>query len=296
MDSKTFKSEILQIVKDNKVTSPGLSDERMKQLDRNVFAHIETLFPADDGTQNTQTPTTETPPEKGPLTKIKDLFGNLFSIGPLQLAGTAIAAISLLAVGLITYQLTDRDSTLLKLPDSLTNAGLANHVEYTIHTSQRAAVADAPSETRIAFMTGVSQAALDVAEDKTDDVVRHYHQIITGDDSGNTDTAARLLSKNVDRLRNSEPGRAWMIEGYAVELVKLAATRSMTDIDTAVLADAIDFYREKSMLPTDVSTVIPEQYLEDRRVLIETTKSSLTTPSQIQTIIDSSKQMILIIR
>ena len=87
-----------------------------------------------------------------------------------------------------------------------------------------------------------------------------------------------------------------MYKRQAVELVKLAATRSMTDIDTAVLADAIDFYREKSMLPTDVSTVIPEQYLEDRRVLIETTKSSLTTPSQIQTIIDSSKQMILIIR
>ncbi len=300
MDSNTFKKEVLQMVKDKKQqeASPGLTEMQMKQLDAEVFSHIETLFPSDN-TQETLLRSNEKTPQISTTEKLKGFLTNIFDVKPLQLAGGALAAISFLAVGIITYQGSGQsDSGLLDIPSSLTTAGLEKHVQNTSTLSAKAIVTDTPSQRRSAFLTGITQAAVELVDDtRAGTIASNYHQLITGSAPATPDTALQLLSTNIDSFSELESTRSWMIEGHAVELVHLAATRAMTDMNTNILDDAIDFYRQITPdLTADNTQSIPEQYLSDRSALLNTSRSTVATPSQIQNIIDSTQQMILIIR
>ena len=90
--------------------------------------------------------------------------------------------------------------------------------------------------------------------------------------------------------------------GYAVEVVHLAALRAIEDIDLTVIESALKFYRETSSLPTEELSTddpaldqIPSLFLQHHQFLMSVDTSAFAR-SDIQNVIDISEQMKVVLR
>lgn len=294
MDDQEFKQEILKMAKDN---AQPLSEEKMQKLQNNVYAHIDTLFQAEQDAIDS--PIVANKPNlsrrKSSFERLKDILADVFSVKTIGMAGLTVATL------VFVFQLSTTTSTTLPdVPDSLMSAGLEQHTDH-LTASSRALVSGPLSERRKAFLTGVTAAAAEVSGNNNKEslnlLVANYHVMITGEKSGVPATDKQLLKDNIDQYNDSSSTDSWLTEGYLVEILHLAAKHALIDMETTIVKDALNFYRDQTRLSiSDPGEDIPDNFIENHQKLIEIDVPGVNTPTKIQSIIDTTQQMIVIIR
>lgn len=303
MDRNTFQREIIDLVKQHNKGREGveqLPEKNMQQLESDVYAHIDQLFSESAATDTSSTTENKTSKQSDILTKTKSWWAWLIPDAPTRAPAFALAAIAFLTVGTLTYQLTNQQQLqpLLDLPDSLTTADLGRYIEQPQEGS-RALVATELSDRRSAFMAGVTQADLDILKrtDTTtaDKIAIRYHQTTQKTAAIDAAEAIGTLQSSVERFKSRENTNFWLHQGYAVELVHLAARRSMADMNTDILKDALQFYTSQTS-PQSLEEDVAKQYIESYRNLADLASTELTTPAQVQEAIDTTRNMKVVIQ
>ena len=281
-----------------------LPKEQMAQLESNVYDHIETLFSEETSNQTNpdNTTTTDTSHEK-PKRRLSDLLSEWFATSWIRPASIAFAAIAFVAVGAITLQLTKHSATesFFDIPESLAAADLERHIEVPQQNS-RALAAEPSSERRNAFLAGVISADLDLTKDTqssiTDDLLIWYQRTTNNDQTADSSEAIKSVQSSITHYSSNEQTSGWLSEGYAVELVHLAAKRTMTDMDFSVLQSALGFYRNQTKKPwtQDSSSDLAKQYIQNHDLLINTDSNNISTPEQVQEIITSTNNMKILVQ
>ena len=124
MDDEKFKQEILKMAKDS---ARPLPEEKMQELQQNVYAHIDNLFQADQDVTDSPLASSESdlPRGKNSLEELKDFLANIFSVKTIGMAGLTLATL------VLVFQLsTETSATLPTVPDSLMSAELEQHTEH----------------------------------------------------------------------------------------------------------------------------------------------------------------------
>ena len=300
MDNDTFVSEILKIVKAHKrkIEEPSepLSDAQMENMRKNVHAHIETLFPHDStSTQSTVSPASTT--QITTLGKFRDHLSTMFSFEKVYPLSTALASVAVLTAGILTYQLTTSNSDLLlPVPNSITAKNFTQNINQNI-ASSRAIVPQQLSERRQAFVTGVIRADLDLigdSESAASVALLNNHTITHENGRG---TSIESFDATVERFRKTKMTNVWLTSGYAVEVVHLAAQKSLENLDSSVLSDALTFYRTQTDELTNTLTIDTElDAFTANHTFLLSASSEFDEPDSIQTIIDKTTQMKVILR
>lgn len=281
MDKRTFEKEIVRLVKDHRRQfSPSLpSDEQRRELQSNVYTYIDSLYPTESG--NSTSLTLNRRP--GKLDKIKDYVKNIFNFDGIARSFVAFAAVSSIAFGVLTLQFTGKSpSPLFNLPDSIA-AEIPYNGNLSGLDSAKSFIDSQDTSRRMAFVTGIARAEYDLG--------------------GHTNHEnAQTINSNVNQFSANEFTNLWLFNGYAVEVVHLAALRAIEDIDLTVIESALKFYRETSSLPTEELSTddpaldqIPSLFLQHHQFLMSVDTSAFA-PSDIQNVIDISEQMKVVLR
>jgi len=281
MDKRTFEKEIVRLVKDHRRQfSPSLpSDEQRRELQSNVYTYIDSLYPTESG--NSTSLTLNRRP--GKLDKIKDYVKNIFNFDGIARSVVAFAAVSSIAFGVLTLQFTGKSpSPLFNLPDSIA-AEIPYNGNLSGLDSAKSFIDSQDTSRRMAFVTGIARAQYDLG--------------------GHTNHEnAQTINSNVNQFSANEFTNLWLFNGYAVEVVHLAALRAIEDIDLTVIESALKFYRETSSLPTEELSTddpaldqIPSLFLQHHQFLMSVDTSAFA-PSDIQNVIDISEQMKVVLR
>ena len=281
MDKRTFEKEIVRLVKDHRRQfSPSLpSDEQRRELQSNVYTYIDSLYPTESG--NSTSLTLNRRP--GKLDKIKDYVKNIFNFDGIARSFVAFAAVSSIAFGVLTLQFTGKSpSPLFNLPDSIA-AEIPYNGNLSGLDSAKSFIDSQDTSRRMAFVTGIARAEYDLG--------------------GHTNHEnAQTINSNVNQFSANEFTDLWLFNGYAVEVVHLAALRAIEDIDLTVIESALKFYRETSSLPTEELSTddpaldqIPSLFLQHHQFLMSVDTSAFA-PSDIQNVIDISEQMKVVLR
>ena len=281
MDKRTFEKEIVRLVKDHRRQfSPSLpSDEQRRELQSNVYTYIDSLYPTESG--NSTSLTLNRRP--GKLDKIKDYVKNIFNFDGIARSVVAFAAVSSIAFGVLTLQFTGKSpSPLFNLPDSIA-AEIPYNGNLSGLDSAKSFIDSQDTSRRMAFVTGIARAQYDLG--------------------GHTNHKnAQTINSNVNQFSANEFTNLWLFNGYAVEVVHLAALRAIEDIDLTVIESALKFYRETSSLPTEELSTddpaldqIPSLFLQHHQFLMSVDTSAFA-PSDIQNVIDISEQMKVVLR
>jgi len=281
MDKRTFEKEIVRLVKDHRRQfSPSLpSDEQRRELQSNVYTYIDSLYPTESG--NSTSLTLNRRP--GKLDKIKDYVKNIFNFDGIARSVVAFAAVSSIAFGVLTLQFTGKSpSPLFNLPDSIA-AEIPYNGNLSGLDSAKSFIDSQDTSRRMAFVTGIARAEYDLG--------------------GHTNHEnAQTINSNVNQFSANEFTNLWLFNGYAVEVVHLAALRAIEDIDLTVIESALKFYRETSSLPTEELSTddpaldqIPSLFLQHHQFLMSVDTSAFA-PSDIQNVIDISEQMKVVLR
>jgi len=241
MDS--FRREIARLVQQQNAVE-RLSDERMQTLEDSVYAHIDRLFPNEVTEEHT-------------VSKRESRINEWLSImwKPRTLAAAALLTVVFVALLISKPHPSD---FLLELPASVAQ----HHYDAYIDTQapvSRALIATNPTPRRQAFIAGVIRADLDLSADFTEAWREHINSRIT-DYAQNDDT------------------RYWLEQGYAVEVLYLAARRSMPDLDVRLVGDALDFYRQESARSQVFNDDVNVRFIENHQRLINT--ADLQTPAR----------------
>lgn len=268
MDKNTFEVEIIDLVKKQQLLSDDvpvnpLSDDQMNELQKNVYANIDNRFRVAPGEVSEQIPERR----ERKIAAIKRYVKNLLTTDLFTRSAVAIATVSVVTVGALTYQqLNKQDSPFLVLPESITAEIPYRNVE---QGTSRAIVDTDSSVTRNAFVSGVERAELDLVG-------------VTNNDPNN----------DVDLESN-----AWVINGYSVEIVRLAALRTLDDLDTSIIGSALEFYREQTpqLSDNDLSNDVPALFVQHHRYLLSVDDTGFA-PGDIQNIIDITNQMKVVLR
>lgn len=281
MDKRTFEKEIVRLVKDHRRQfSPSLpSDEQRRELQSNVYTYIDSLYPTESG--NSTSLTLNRRP--GKLDKIKDYVKNIFNFDGIARSVVAFAAVSSIAFGVLTLQFTGKSpSPLFNLPDSIA-AEIPYNGNLSGLDSAKSFIDSQDTSRRMAFVTGIARAEYDLG--------------------GHTNHEnAQTINSNVNQFSANEFTNLWLFNGYAVEVVHLAALRAIEDIDLTIIESALKFYRETSSLPTEELSTddpaldqIPSLFLQHHQFLMSVDTSAFA-PSDIQNVIDISEQMKVVLR
>ena len=300
MDNDTFKREILKIVKahkrENEEPSEPLSDAQMKNMRNNVHAHIETLFPHDStSTQSVVSPARTV--QKNTFGKFGDYLSRVFSFEPMLPLSTALATVAVLTAGVLTYQLTTSSSNLLlPVPNSITAKNYTKNINQNF-TGSRAIVPQIVSKRRQAFVTGVTRADLDLIGDPESpaSIALLNNHTITG--SGERGVSIESFDATVERFRKTEKTNVWLMAGYAIEVVHLAAQDSLESLDSSTLLDALTFYRTQTdELTKSLFDDTELSAFAASHTFLLTSGSEFDEPDSIQVIIDKTRQMKVILR
>jgi len=300
MDRNTFQREIIDLVKQHNKKSEGthqLPEKNMQQLESNVYAHIDQLF--SESTETTTTTENKKAPERVDLlTKAKNWWSQLIPDSLTGAPAFALAAIAFLTVGTLTYQFSNQQRPLFDIPESLTTADLGRHIALP-QAGSRALVATELSDRRSAFLAGVTRADLDIIANNNsttaDELAILYHQTTQRTAAVDANEALGTVQSSVDRFKSNEKTSFWLQQGYAVEVVHLAALRSMVDMNTNILKDALQFYTSQTTVQS-LDDGVDEQYIESYRKLAGYASTDLTTPAQVQEVIDTTHSMMVVVQ
>ncbi len=299
MDRDEFNAEILRIARANR---KPLTDKHKQDLQDSVYAHIKTLFPADHNPVSTPSMSNASTvtKKKPPYHKLKEFFANLFASA--SVPQYTMAAISVIGVGILVFLLSSNNQqTLLKIPSSLTVAGLDAHVSH-LTASTRTIAPQTISERRKYYLAGITSAGIDVIANpdtqSSKDLAALYYSTTTGKDATETVQSYDLLAKDVNSYKDSELANVWLTEGYLVEILYLSALRTLNGMETDILRNALSFYQQNTLLDDAAKEIetIPEQYLSNQQTLLNTDSSGINTPGQVQSIVDATQLMHVILR
>jgi len=177
MDKDSFWQEITDMARQHKQRSrpvEQLPEEKMEQLESNVFAHIDQLFSDSKMTDSEVAPATTktevsttagTQPKnslnKSSLKQCSSLWSWLFQHR--QAPVFVMAVFAFFSVGVLTYLLSDNRASepLFNIPESVVAADADRYIQIP-QASVRALTGTLPSERRSAFLAGVTQADLDL--------------------------------------------------------------------------------------------------------------------------------------
>ncbi len=300
MDNDTYEREILKIVKAHKrknhEPSEPLSDAQMKNMRENVYAHVETLFPHDSGSTESPVSLTRTA-QKTPFEKFRDYLTRALSFEQIHPLSTALATVAVLTAGILTYQLTTSSSNLLlPVPNSITAKNFTQHINQNT-ASSRAIVPQQISERRQAFVAGVTRAGLDLIGDPESPASLALLNNYTIKEENERGASIKSFNATVEQYSETEKTNVWLMSGYAIEIVHLTAQKSLENLDSEVLLDALTFYRAQTddltqslINDTELST-----FTANHNFLL-TSDSEFKDPDSIQTIIDKTTQMKVILR
>ena len=307
MDRNSFWREVIEIVKHHK-RSPDplehLSEQRMAQLESNIFAHIEQQFPKDSTAAVKSDNATAPEPRKMSVPeRVKSLLRLPF---PDQFAGSpvlAFATFALLSAGVLTFILANNRTaeTHFKIPESVASADLEQYIE-SPENRNRALVATLPSSRRNAFLTGVTLADLDVIGDSNkksaQDIAIWFNQMTKSVPSVDATIALDTVQSQATHFSNDEKSSFWFKQGYSIEMVHLAARHSLDNLNTTTLADALTFFTNQSAhpIPKNHTVDLSKQYIQNHEQLINAASTELSTPEQIQEIVKVTNNMKILIQ
>jgi len=112
----------------------------------------------------------------------------------------------------------------------------------------------------------------------------------------------------VARYSDDKQTRFWLKQGYMVEVVHLAAKRSMRDLNASALIDALQFYRVQASLPEPGNTEpdnpdlrgtsadVAIQFIRNHEKLLVAAPAQSPTPEQVQEIVDMTHEMKVLIQ
>jgi len=306
MDKNSFWQEVIEMVKHHRPKPQAiekLPKEQMVQLESNVYNHIDTLFSEDasDTAISKDASAVNNRPSQ-PSRSIKTLLSDFFANSWAQPAALAFAAIAFVSVGALTLNMIKHSNTksFFNVPDVVAAANVDNHIEIPQQQS-RALIATSASDQSRAFLAGVTGAGLDLLADTesstAQELANWYQQISTNDQATDTSTTIKSVRSSIEQYSSDEYTSSWFEQGYAVEVVNLAAKRSMTDLDMSILQSALGFYHEHATQPwLDNNTNVAEQYIQNHEYLLNSDASQLSTPEQVQEIITYTQNMKLLIQ
>lgn len=293
MDTE-FKKQILGMVKQkqaDQLQENHLSQDKMNRVEDNVYAHIDSLFPASPQEAS------HTVKTKTVFSRIKDFISDLHHRGNYQTVA-ALAAIPVLIAGVIAYQSNNLNNSVYPtIPDSLKSHGLAQFIEIPAPDSR--AIADLSiTDRRRAFITGIAKADLDTTNDPESEIAKlvntQFGKIIN---SNADNSSVNLIDDSFKQAFTQDDTRAWAIQGYALEIVHLSASMALENIDASVVNEALKYYQETSgKLEITEDNSIPVQFSDNHDYLVAAAKAKQDTPDKIQILIDKTQQMKLIIR
>ena len=306
MDSNSFWKEVIAIARLNKPDPQPveqLSERRMAEIESSVFAHIEKQFPDDTvATVESGKATSVEPVGNGLLAQIKKLFQRPFTDGLTGAPALSFAMFALLCAGALTIMLTynRQVDSYLDIPQSVTTAGLDQYIE-SPQNGTRALTAAQPSIRRSAFLTGITRADLDIAGESESEIAReiaiHFHQTTNNTAADSPEIALETVQAQVARFSSDENAGLWLKQGYAVEVTHLAAKRSLTDMNTGVLTDALAFFKKQAMhFSAENHVDLAPQYVKNHELLINAAATDITTPEQIQEIVTITHNMKVLIQ
>jgi len=322
MDKDSFWQEITDMAKQHKQRSHSveqLPEEQMQQLESNVYAHIDQLFSdskimdidATSDAAKLDVITTADLPQKGSSEQRNSLWTRLFKVSHTPFF--AMATVVLLSVGVLAYLLSDNrvSESLYGIPASVVAADVDSYIQ-TPQDSSRAFSGTLPSQRRSAFLAGVVQADLDLIGDSEKPAAHQaalwYHQATTSTPAVDVPSALKTLRSSVTRYSADEQTSFWLKQGYAVEVVHLAAKRAMADLNANPLKDALQFYREHALMPEPENTEpktselkntgddIARQYIHNHEKLLLAAPAELPAPEQVQEIVDLTHDMKVLIQ
>lgn len=327
MDRDGFWQEITDLAKHHKQRSQPVEQlpvVQMEQLESNVYEHIDQLFSGSEVTDSEITPataeldvtTTVDTPNQSPLEQRDSIWSSLLWSRLFQGSRTpvyAMAMIALFSVGVLAYLLSGnrQSEPLFDIPESVVAADVDRYIQIP-QGSSRAFSGALLSERRSAFLAGVAQADLDLIgngeQPAAHQVALWHHQTTTNTAAVDALDALKRVQSSVARYSAIEQTGFWLKRGYAVEVVHLAAKRSMVDLNTSTLIDALQFYKMQAMMPEpgntesnnvelkSVSADVAKQYIQNHEKLMVATPAQLPTPEQLQEIVDMTHDMKVLIQ
>lgn len=293
MSDNEFRSEVVTMLEEHiKVHNPGeLSAERRKSLDDAVHAHIDTLF-APDVEDSKQT-------DSSGYSKIRQwlsdfITGSTPDYRP-KVAFAVVAVVSITTMTVLSMMKRNSTVNLPEFPQSLAAAGLDRYVQ-PLTNGVKSMVSTTITPRRLAFLTGVSKAGIDAVGDiknpKAIDVATSYASY-----TGQTTEPLEWLKENVKKYEADAMLNQWLIHGYTIEVVSLAANRSMQDIDASYVQHALSFYQKETPVLDAVSLDgVPEQVLQNHEYLMSVNIPIIETPSDIEIILDRSFQIKVLVQ
>lgn len=300
-DTDEHWEEILYMVKDNhqrrQTPITELDVDRKAELDRNVYAHIEQQFNSVEGKSIGHSSTTVGATQRSSIWA--STISNLRKLQPRSLSNGHLAALAFAAIGAIAVGLfitTDKTvDSYFEVPDSLLTAGLDTQV-ISVSGGQRA-LASTTTERRVAFISGTVQADLDVLETPNDEFVAnlaYHYPVLFGESS--KDTKEPLLidfQTQVNTHQKDDQLKPWLKEGYLVQMIHLAAKTALTQLDTGALNDALQHFQSQQNLEHAItnSEALNSNYIDSRKKLVESSVNKVSTPDNIQQIIDLTKTL-----
>lgn len=291
-----FKKAIVALAKDRNILGENgrLSKEQVERLDNNIYAHIANVLDRED------TPETANPISTGQsdsrntniAATIKDwLFGGF--------ANAALAVCTLAAVGAVVFYAlgTQSNSILPELPDSLAQISIDQYTPPSFETAR--GITEKPlTEIRQAFLTGVAKASIDISQDDAQDktIAVNFKQYV---DSKNPSVVSenldiKWLEERIEIIGTNKNSRQWLNQGYVTEVLNLSATRSMVELDFSLASSALTFYQKESTKNIG-SNDIPTQVVENHRYLLSLQSGDIKTPDDIQSLIDRTNNIKVVI-
>jgi len=299
-DSDEHWDEILEMVKENNkrqtVPVTELDPERSATLRKNVFAQIEQHFDSTEGSVQQISAASDASQTTSVESKIAATLSVLkqrfLSVG--KLPALASIAIVMISIGLFSNSKV-ATQPYFDVPGSLFNAGLESYVELA-NGGSRALTSDL-STRRTAFVGGVIQADLDVIDMPNDDTVAAIAANFPGFfdpgliDEKNGSATENMISSfraRVNKIAENDLLKPWLMEGYLIEMIHLAAKNALTTYETDTLEDVLQHFRLQSDLERTIanSAGLNPKYLLDRMKIAEVVISENSPPEDIQQIVD----------
>jgi len=314
MNKDSHRQELIHVVKLHKQSLRSvekLPEEQMAQLESSVYKHIDQLFSKSKvmpATIKNDVIAKEYSRKKGLTKKRNSLMAWLFPARYVQ-----VLVMVLFSAGAVTYLLSNNRTSemLFDIPESVVAADVDRYIQIP-QQNLRALAGASVSDRRSAFLAGVTQADLDLIADTesatTQQMALWYHHIATDIPAVDVPDALKTVQSSVIRFSADEQTSLWLKYGYAVEVVHLAAKRSMVDLNTSALADALQFYSTQALssehdkAESNISDLsisladISRQYLLNHENLIAAHRDQLITPEQVQQIVDMTDNMKILIQ
>jgi len=300
-DTDEHWKEILRMAKDNhqrqQTPIKELDVDRLAQLERNVFAHIEQQFNSVETEGIRQSSTTSDTTRKksiwaSAVSGLRKLQPRSLSDG--HLAALAFGAIGAISVGLLITNDKTVDSP-FEVPNSLLTAGLGSQVILT-GGGQRA-LTSTTTDRRVAFISGTVQADLDVLEIPNDEYVANLanqYPVLFGESvEDSTEQLLNAFQSQVKIQRKDDQLNPWLQEGYLVQMIHLSAQAALIELNTGTLNDALQHFRSQQDLESAVtnSEALNPNYSDSRNKIVDTGVNEVSTPDDIQQIIDLTQTL-----